>query len=123
INPLGETPGHKPGISQPEGEKQSDDLDDFGLPIRVRPKPERSTSNSSDQNEVFYEVGEDAAGPDGHSPLDKREGNGTAQSPDSQDNSRSTNQIDTPNNEKEPEEIGKDGQHGQPDQKSAGAPE
>lgn len=123
ISPRGEPPGTKHGINQSEGEKQNDEFDDFGLPIRARPAPERPVSNSSDEPDVFHDVEEDVAGPDGHVSSENHEQKGVAASSVSQDQSGSSKQMSAHDNEKGPEGLGIDVQAGRQGQDSSVAPE
>ncbi|KAF7597117.1 hypothetical protein BBP40_010591 [Aspergillus hancockii] len=46
-------------------ESQQDEVDEFGLPIRVRTRPVRSMSESTDNEEEFHDVQERGSGPRG----------------------------------------------------------
>lgn len=81
INPGAEAQGNKQVTNHAEEEQQNDELDDFGLPIRPRPRPAGSESNSSDENEVFHDIEESNISPDGHGSPVKHEEKETAQNP------------------------------------------
>ncbi|KAL5359727.1 hypothetical protein BJX96DRAFT_61503 [Aspergillus floccosus] len=60
ISPLGGDAGTKADADRDTGHKQggAEDVDDFGLPIRERPKPAQSTDEASENAEVSQDVEE-----------------------------------------------------------------
>ncbi|EAU35636.1 conserved hypothetical protein [Aspergillus terreus NIH2624] len=60
ISPLGGDAATKADADRDTGHKQggAEDVDDFGLPIRARPKPPRSTGEASEDQELFHDVEE-----------------------------------------------------------------
>lgn len=71
--------GHGKGNQNPGGvpdhggeEEQNDEVDDFGLPIRVRTLPMRRTSESSEEHDDFHDVAERGGSP-GSGPTSKEQ--------------------------------------------------
>ena len=111
LSPWGETQGNKPVVNHAE-EKQNNELDDFGLPIRVRPTPVRPESTSSDENEVFHDVDESAVNPGGHDSSVMHDEKGADQNSASKDQPENQTRLspdDNNNNNKESEQHDKHG--------------
>lgn len=104
-SPQEDTMGKRgPPANHAGGDQQNDEVDDFGLPIRVRAQPARSTSDSSDEDAIFHDVAER-----GESPSEKK-GEGTGQKPVSRSDPGNEKPPTLHEYEKEPEGPRKDGQ-------------
>lgn len=70
--------GGIPGVAEQDGRdtaKQQDEVDDFGLPIRVRPRPPpQPASETSDNYDTFHDVKDSSLENDGNAQLEDQEG-------------------------------------------------
>lgn len=76
VNPRDWIPGYKP-VAEQDGRDttQQDEVDDFGLPIRARPRPPpQPASEASDDNETFHDVENSSLEKAGNAQLERQGG-------------------------------------------------
>jgi len=77
VHPRDGIPGHEP-IAEQDGRdttQRQDEVDDFGLPIRARPRPPpQPASEASDDDEIFHDVENGSSEKDGNTQLERQEG-------------------------------------------------
>ncbi|RMJ22280.1 DUF726 domain protein [Aspergillus sp. HF37] len=103
-----QNPGDLPDHAGEEG--QNDEVDDFGLPIRVRTRPMRRTSESSEEQEVFHDIAERGGSPGGGPTSKELDGERTFQDAASVNQPEGGKRPVAREYEKRSEGLGKDGQ-------------